>query len=411
MAAAADPWADLDFFSDVDTGGAYDDLTRLLDSPVAPLPDEKCKKRPRTDPRKTEVVRLRRLVEALEHEIRTTKKSAAPLSLSMWVHAARHERREVQRAQEENQDLRAAVAERAAFVDHIQRIMRKKSRWTVLPDAEGDAWQELRLGAASAVRTAAIHAIADRQRRRQIQVFIQAGVLAQEDDMFQAIPMLLTRQRPGLQVINHFTLPLPYGVAAQACWRVLHGDRGPRLPPHATQTRDRLDAHTVYECFQDAPEIFSNTIRKYYAGDDRDVIVSRSVLDDAQMPQMGDGVVDDMEGWFVVRPHPTNASCCHFTSLFRVPLEAHGKTPPRPPSTTYKMDAIVALIQTMSFVSTHGAVALESKAALDLKGLPVPSMGAFLERGKLTEVAIKASLKEAVAAARRESLHCDEVVA
>ncbi|CAK4689802.1 unnamed protein product [Aphanomyces euteiches] len=118
-----------------------------------------------------------------------------------------------------------------------------------------------------------------------------------------------------------------------------------------------------------------------------------------------------MAGWMVCRPHPDDETKCRLTSLFQMPLEAHGVHDPRP-ATSYPMDAILSMLKPMSFVSTRGSIADESKVGfMDvIQKIPIPSMGTFLERGRLFEVAIKTALNAAITSFQTKStLDCNEV--
>ncbi|KAG9407465.1 hypothetical protein AC1031_002186 [Aphanomyces cochlioides] len=372
--------------------------------------DANCKKRSRINYQKEELLRLRRQVEELKHELKVVSESKRQCK-SIWAVAARHERREIQRAKEEQEQLQTAVNERAAFIAYMKRMLAKKARYAASPPC----LQELKLVAQASLRTAAIHAIAGRQRRRQVHTFIQAGVLAQEEDLFRATLIVLPDNRQGVRVINHLNLPVPYRVAAQACWRATCGDLRPSAPPNASETLERIDERTIYERFRQpcrgGVTAISNTIRKYFEDDDVDMLVWRSVLEDALEPHMFKGVVDDMAGWMVCRPHPDDETKCRLTSLFQMPLEAHGVHDPRP-ATSYPMDAILSLLKPMSFVSTRGFIADESKVGfMDvIQKIPIPSMGTFLERGRLFEVAIKTALNAAITSFQTKSnLECNEV--
>ncbi|RHY65754.1 hypothetical protein DYB34_006848 [Aphanomyces astaci] len=177
-------------------------------------------------------------------------------------------------------------------------------------------------------------------------------------------------------------------------------------------TLERIDDHTIYERFNQLQSLderlVSNTIRKLFRGPDKDVVICRTVLHDAAYPvdTATLSLVDDMAGWMVAMPHPDAPSAmCRFTSVFQVPLEAHGASMSTPP-THYDMEEIISVLHTMSFVSSaqptpRTTMHIQHAQTLDLTAIstPVPSMGTFLPRGKDFELAIKASLNAAIATA------------
>ncbi|ETW05264.1 hypothetical protein H310_04228 [Aphanomyces invadans] len=389
----------------------------IIDSPPRKL------KRRRFNVAKEELTALRQTLVDLTRQLEALTESRSKVSapshhISIWAAAARHERVEARRASDENAALRSAVEERAASIEHLRRIVFKKTSQLTDHPITNDLWRTYHLPAATGRRLAAIHAIADLQRRRHVEIFMQAGVLAQDDDLYQAKPITLPDFRPGLQVINHVNLPIPYHTATSACWESLAGSWRPSSRSRAQETLEHIDDDTVYDRFTDhlqaepqldttdVPTAVSNTIRKRFHGPDKDVVICRTVLVDAAHPVDDSGaapnLVDDMAGWIVTRPHPdAPATSCRFTSLFQVPLEAHGVQ--NAPRTRYDMDAILAVIKNMSFVSTPTAASPTmhiDTQSMDLTTIstPIPSMGTFLGRGKAFEQAIKASLNAAIAA-------------
>ncbi|CAK5044117.1 unnamed protein product [Aphanomyces euteiches] len=85
-------------------------------------------------------------------------------------------------------------------------------------------------------------------------------------------------------------------------------------------TLEVLDPFTVYRAFQNVHESSSahvNMIYKYYVECNREVIVWRSVLEDALVPRMAQGTVTNKWGWLVVEP-TADAESCRVTFLLQV---------------------------------------------------------------------------------------------
>ncbi|CAK4264631.1 unnamed protein product [Aphanomyces euteiches] len=198
---------DLEFLiaSDCQLKDELDHVCDLLDSDSSPdeltpptaaaTASDKKKRRSRNNRYKQDILQLRAQVESLKEELLKARANTSTADMSVWELAARRERMESLRSQMENQDLRAAVEERASFIDNMKRLLCKKPRWI---------------------------------------------------------------------------------------------------------TVERIDDFTVYERYNHAlgeTTRHSNSIRKHYPCADRDVMVWRTVLEDALVPHMSKCTVDDSWGW------------------------------------------------------------------------------------------------------------------
>ncbi|CAK4609504.1 unnamed protein product [Aphanomyces euteiches] len=70
-------------------------------------------------------------------------------------------------------------------------------------------------------------------------------------------------------------------------------------------TLEKVDPYTVYQSFRNLDrddQVHANNVFKYYVEVNREVIVWRSVLEDALMPRMRDDVVQNKWGWLVLAP-------------------------------------------------------------------------------------------------------------
>ncbi|KAG9407502.1 hypothetical protein AC1031_002218 [Aphanomyces cochlioides] len=119
---------------------------------------------------------------------------------------------------------------------------------------------------------------------------VQAGVFNCEKTLFTARAKLQPDQSYVVEIIHNIELDAPFRVVGEAAWSVFEGDFDFDLPLGAKQTYTRMDPKTVYATFvqetSDHIACHSNTIRKHYTEPDKEVIVSRTVLDDAAVPYM-----------------------------------------------------------------------------------------------------------------------------
>ncbi|KAG9407485.1 hypothetical protein AC1031_002202 [Aphanomyces cochlioides] len=122
-----------------------------------------------------------------------------------------------------------------------------------------------KLAAQASLREAAIHAIADRQYHRMQSAMVKAGPVD--------------------------------------------------LPLHAVQDDAHIDSYTVYStCMQERNGMAWHS-SKYYIEPDGEVIVSRTVLEDAALPHMTKGAIEDRCMWLVVKALPNEPDRCRFTLL------------------------------------------------------------------------------------------------
>ncbi|CAK4086399.1 unnamed protein product [Aphanomyces euteiches] len=386
-----------------------EDILDLVDAPVEGKSDEvQCvtnrsqrskKRRVRIDYQRAKLDALRSEVANLKTKLRAIKELKTQCSttaengieMSTWEVAARRERTERIRCQHENEELRAAVDDRAAFIENIKRQVFKKPRLQTLPVGLSDEDLQLcRLPKQLSLRISAIHAIADREYRRQNTAFILAGVHDKLNDYSGVAPFTLPNSdRVYLQVQHVMNIDAPYRRVAAACWRIFQGPSNVMHPESATETIDIIDDYTMYERYsQKHKSIMAhvNTVRKYYPGGDQDVIVRRTILDDALVqPPMSEGAVDDTWGWLVVVPHANDRSKCRFIGLLQSAVSPfqRSNTEGRNP-----LDDAIAALKSISFTQTMDA-------PMDI--IQDPALYASVSRAKLFEKAFKSTLRDVVA--------------
>ncbi|CAK4081816.1 unnamed protein product [Aphanomyces euteiches] len=127
------------------------------------------------DRRKREILELRRQVDILKNQLLDAKQQATGKpDMSAWERAARDQMYAKSKSISENEQLRAQVEENATFIEDMTRVLRKRPRLSL--DVHSEEWKAYKLAAQTSLRTAAIHAIADRQYQQLQTAFIQAGV-------------------------------------------------------------------------------------------------------------------------------------------------------------------------------------------------------------------------------------------
>ncbi|KAF0688800.1 Aste57867_19622 [Aphanomyces stellatus] len=340
-----------------------------------------------------ELKALREQVQVLKSQLAaeaSTRKTAVSRKreASPWEMAARDELLERNRAVAENKHLKDAVEEQSTFVEQMKKMLMKKPRLMAASiDPTSEAWQEYKLAATTSLRVASIHAIADRQFRRLQNAFIQAG-------LFQSPALRIADAAPRVQgdgtilmeFKRRFTLPVPLHVGGPAAWRVMQSYAPVCTDAHYT-TED-IDSRTVYQTFSQhvrGLDLHSNAIRKYYPADTRHVIVWRNVLEDALLPHMSRGSVNNEWGWMVGEPVAENKSITSLTFLIQVLLD----TPK-----DYNQEATLAEIN--HAIARFGFLQLGQEGEDTSVEVNSPVTAAFMGNGKRFELALKTGLTNAI---------------
>ncbi|KAF0684259.1 Aste57867_23723 [Aphanomyces stellatus] len=344
-----------------------------------------------------EIQQLRDEVKRLQERIASRQADArtASSTLSLWARTASAESAGKHQALQENERLKEAVAENATFIEAMEKVMRKKPRLTThARDMHSEEWQAYTLAAHASLRVAAIHAIADRQLRRLQTAFVQAGIWDQPQDVFviRGHPANSRRSSFLVESIHHMTLAAPFRVVGAVAWQVFEGEAPPDLPEGALETFERVDPFTVYGKTQTSPAAptlppgHSNMIRKYYVEPDREVIVSRTVLEDATMPHMSKGAVENRCMWLTVVP--VDAHRCRFSFV------QHSVWPATTDVDAADMDHVVQTMQRMCFAPPPATGLLPSTLDQDTSD----NLGMFAERGRRFVRTLKRLVNDAVQA-------------
>ncbi|KAG9407497.1 hypothetical protein AC1031_002214 [Aphanomyces cochlioides] len=332
------------------------------------LPEEFAKVKPK--PQRT-AVRQREEILSLQKQIKemteilNADKSTEMVNydISLWKQTARKELIAKNKALEENAYLRQAVGEHATFIEQMQRVFTKKPRLSTDIDIHSEEWQAYKLAAQASLREAAIHAIADRQYHRLQSAFVKANVFNRKEGLFHIKAIPQPDQSCVLEIVHHVELNAPFQVVGGAAWQVYQGNVPLDLPVGAEQ-RNGLSCH-------------SNVIRKYYPEPDQEVIISRTVLEDAAVPHMSKGAIQNRSEWLLVKPLRDDPNRSRFTLLKHLAW-------PRDEVVLEEKEIGIVLNQLESLCfgfKENRCGMLPATAAIDLSRLPFPTMSAFVERG------------------------------
>ncbi|KAH9117205.1 hypothetical protein AeMF1_008984 [Aphanomyces euteiches] len=349
------------------------------------LPQEFAKVKPK--PQRT-AVRQREEILSLQKQIKemteilNADKSTVMVNydISLWKQTARKELIAKNKALEENAYLRQAVGEHATFIEQMQRVFTKKPRLSTDIDIHSEEWQTYKLAAQASLREAAIHAIADRQYHRLQSAFVKANVFHRKEGLFHIKAIPQPDQSYVLEIVHHVELNAPFQVVVGAAWQVYQGNVPLDLPVGAEQTYTNLDQRTVYATYveqRNGLSCHSNVIRKYYPEPDQEVIVSRTVLEDAAVPHMSKGAIQNRSEWLLVKPLRDDPNRSRFTLLEHLAW-------PRDEVVLEEKEIGIVLNQLESLCfgfKENRCGMLPATAAMDLSRLPFPTMSAFVERG------------------------------
>ncbi|KDO26030.1 hypothetical protein SPRG_08683 [Saprolegnia parasitica CBS 223.65] len=341
-----------------------------------------------------EILQLRTDVTALQarlHELKAKGDAALPPT-TMWATIAKQELLTKTEALQENAHLRGEVDRQVTFVDAMLTLLRKRPLpQTDVHNSHMADWKQYKLAAAQHLRTAAIHAIADREYSRQQTAFLNAGLYPISGAIDYRAE---ARTEPNGSVTAKFivrdTYDAPMDVVADAFWRVFTGEKVVPVAIGATHTIERIDNDTVYQKYHASVggiPIHLNVIAKRIREPSRRLIVWRSVLEDALQPHLSVGVTGVQWGWTTVEVG-SNGSV-DFTFL------CHVNT-----CRAESVDDVRAKIREFRFC--------EKEAVTDLPWdeMRRSPMEVFMERGRRWENAFRESIADSVNAyhaARRQA--------
>ncbi|KAG9407512.1 hypothetical protein AC1031_002227 [Aphanomyces cochlioides] len=272
-------------------------------------------KKPTKEPRRFEVRQreeiflLRHQVEMLKMQLNSHGKHelATP---SKWERVAKIESVEKDKVLRENERLRGQVFRQATFIEQMEKFCRKQPRLSS-NDMQSEEWQSYRLAAQKSLRVAAIHAIADRQLHRMQSTFIKTGIF----DTTKYILRINFVPQPGgsglVEFVNNIVLAAPFDTIGAIAWGIQGSETPVELPEGVSQEMEIIDEKTIYNMNTDARHrSFSNTIRKRYVEPYRQVIIQRTVQEDALMPQLNRGAVENKSSWMEITPLSEDATKC-----------------------------------------------------------------------------------------------------
>ncbi|CAK4129805.1 unnamed protein product [Aphanomyces euteiches] len=380
-------------------------MNRLLDPEQATTKAPKRRKRPvaHTNPsrdrQRQEIDQLKRQVDLLKDQLHETKrKSAMTLDMSAWERVAQEQKVAKSRALKENEELRAATHEYVTFIDEMTRVFHKKRHLTLELEITSEAWQAYKLAAQASLRVAAIHAIAERQYSRLDTAFIRAGVIDREDDLIRGIPIPQPDGRVVVERVYHLKVNAPFRTIMASIWRALNSDRGMHLPEGAVETIESIDPTTVYRAFRQSngnTTTHWNLLFKYLNETKREVVVWRSVLDDALVPRMSTGTAHDESGWLVVTPIDLTTS--RLTLVLNIVAEQNHDG--RLLTTEELVDVSATIVDKFSFAHPPEVPGTFPSAPpkTDAEDTDLPFVKrTFVERGKQLEALIKRAVDEAI---------------
>ncbi|KAF0709401.1 Aste57867_5938 [Aphanomyces stellatus] len=189
----------------------------------------------------------------------------------------------------------------------------------------------------------------------------------------------------------HVKLAAPFRRVGSAAWTVFNGQYQMPLPEGASETFEALDDRTIYRALtttRGTVSAHSNFVFKYYVEPEREVFVWRSVLEDALVPRMTQGKVQDEWGWLVIAP--IDDVTCRLTLLvYLVPEPVHEdreNTLEEMFATSARLSQKYAFTHPPAVPGTFPGGPVQEDTALG--NLPFAKQW-FVERGKRLETALK----------------------
>ncbi|CAK4697833.1 unnamed protein product [Aphanomyces euteiches] len=345
-----------------------------------------------------EVESLRAQLEALTktlHSIDINSKTLA--HMPFWKRMAYLECIEKTKAKLENESLRSKVDEQAEYIDELQKRLLKKPKLCSNYTTE---WQSYCLAAQSSRRVAGIHAISDRQLQRMNHAFLRAGLLDQSRDVTTAKMLCLPDGSMQYQIVNHVTFEAPSRLIAAAVWNAIGGRQSPTLPRGVSEVVETIDASTKYSRIVDARDPamtwHSNIIRTVFRHEDREIIVVRTILDDALVPRQAADRVENKWAWIQIVAEGLEK--CRVTFLVQADL---GSDP-------VQFDSAEELNARRKASGDSGCIHLSinfsplAPLAVDKPSVPHASLKIFLEHFSRIRAAVNGALSKTLEAYQRD---------
>ncbi|OQR81362.1 hypothetical protein THRCLA_11802 [Thraustotheca clavata] len=141
---------------------------------------------------------------------------------SRWERLAKEERRRQMEASQENRRLKAALEEQVLFAESLAKLVHKKPRLQLYSTEPSEAWKQYKLVSDPALRTAAFHAIVDRDYAITTSVFIQARIHDRVEPFREHVPIVDS----GFVLLTSAALvrwQVDFNIAASAIWDVISG--------------------------------------------------------------------------------------------------------------------------------------------------------------------------------------------
>ncbi|CAK4081824.1 unnamed protein product [Aphanomyces euteiches] len=365
------------------TGPSYKHAT----APATAFPP---RQRTTEDPRRFEVRQrqeiclLRHQVEALKAHLEYRHKRAL-IPPSKWQRVAKIERIEKENILRENARLKQLVHQQATFIVQMENSFRNRPCLS-LNDIQSEEWQNYRLPAQKSLRVEAIHAIADRQLRRMQSTFIKAGVF----DTTKYILRINFVPQPGgsalVEFVNNIVLAAPFDIMGTIAWELQSCKAPVDLPEGVSQAVEVIDDQTVYVMHEDAPRrSCANSIRKRYVEPYRHVIVQRTVQEDALMPQMNRGAVENKSSWMEITPLPEDATKSHMAFVMHFEME---EVQQNNGPLMKLMASIFDRFTTAYRPAAPGTLPIVTSTMFDTTAVPYLHFQSFAEREKLLVLAM-----------------------
>ncbi|CAK4073486.1 unnamed protein product [Aphanomyces euteiches] len=301
-----------------------------------------------------EIQTLRQEIEHLTATLNAHGGSRTTSSaIQVWKQIAKTERAGKHKVLEENKHLRDAVCQNGTFIEQMQGVFRKKPR----------------LGTHIDIYRKNGRCTTDRQYHRMQSAMVKAGVIDLDNFLFQVKAYPQSDASYLLEIIHHVDVDAPFRLVGAEAWNVFEGDLPLDLPDGATELYPRRPLY----CLLHIPAV----IRKYYVEPDREVIVSRTVLEDATVPHMTKGAVENRCLWLTVKPLGNNPNRSRFTLLQHLVWPNEDS-----PFVSGDVDVVEHSMKRICsglYVNRPGK--FPELAQIDVSHLPNPNMVAFVDRG------------------------------
>ncbi|KAF0723852.1 hypothetical protein Ae201684P_017227 [Aphanomyces euteiches] len=242
--------------------------------------------------------------------------------VSVWEARAKNQMAAVQRAIQENTELRNVLQEQLKTAQALERVLKRKPKLELSTDMSAQEWRMLRLGTDRSQRLHAMRAITEHVYGMLESEFIKSQIYDLKEGQ-SGMSVRTVGTVLWFDFIHSSVVDVEYDIMQSLIWSIMcrqidiEGDL--RVSTKGFSSRGEMlefiydnmayiRADTTIDVKGVKAFMESRWIIRKYVEENRTVFVSRTILDDALFPHAPDRMRDNIIAWIILERHPTDPS-------------------------------------------------------------------------------------------------------